>query len=111
MDTERFLKLAVLAAVLIAALTHPVIAALIVTAVAAWRLESHTISDMAIVEKVVRLTPAPIKELPPVIKQVVKTRSASFAPSVKLALAPPDPARDAALTVETKAPEPIVVQR
>ncbi len=111
MDTERFLKLAALAALLIIALTHPVVAALVLTGAAAWRLEKHSISDMAIVQKVVRLTPAPIKEIPPVIKELVTSRAASFAPSVKLALAPPDPVRDAALTVETKAPEPIVIQR
>lgn len=111
MDTERYLKLAALAALLIIALTHPVVAALVLTGVAAWRLESHRISDMAIVEKVVRLTPAPIKQIPPVIKDMVKNRSANFAPSVKLALAPPDPVRDATVKVKTKPPEPIAVKR
>jgi hypothetical protein len=111
MDTERFLKLAALAALLIIALTHPVIAALVLTGVAAWRLESHRISDMAIVEKVARLTPAPVKEIPPVIKEMVKSRAANFAPSAKLALAPPDPVRDAAVKADRKAPETIVIRR
>jgi hypothetical protein len=115
MNTERYLKLAALAALLIIALAHPVVAALVLTGVAAWRLERHRISDMAIVEKVVRLTPAPVKEfapaIKPAIKQLVKTRSANFAPSVKLALAPPDPVRDTALPLETKTPEPIVIER
>jgi len=53
MDTERYLKLAVLSAVLIIALVHPVVAALVLTGVAAWHLQDFRISDMALVQKVV----------------------------------------------------------
>jgi len=55
MDTERYLKLAVLATVLIIALVYPVFAALALTGVAAWHLEDFKISR-CIGEA--RLTPA-----------------------------------------------------
>jgi len=86
MSTERYLKLAVLAAILIIALVHPVVAAFALTGVAAWHLEDFTISDMALVQKVVRLTP-------PGVKAMVMSRTAAEAP-VKLALPPPDAVRD-----------------
>jgi len=88
MDTERYLKLAVLSAVLIIALVHPVVAALVLTGVAAWHLQDFRISDMALVQKVVQLTP-------PAIKAMVMSRTASSADaSMKLALPPPDAVRD-----------------
>ncbi len=108
MDTERYLKLAVLAAILIIALGHPVVAAFALTGVAAWHLEDFRISDMALVQKVVRLTP-------PAIKTMVMSRIASPVPSenvpVTLALPAPDPMRDAAPMVDTKVPETIVTRR
>ncbi len=100
MDTERYLKLAVLAAILIIALQHPVVAALALTGVAAWHLEDFRISDMALVQKVVRLTP-------PAVKAMVMSRAASPVPSVKLALPAPDPVRDAVPTVETRVRESV----
>jgi hypothetical protein len=104
MDTERYLKLAVLAAILIIALTHPVVAALALTGVAAWHLEDFRISDMALVQKVVRLTP-------PGVKAMVMSRSASPAPSTQLALPAPDPVRDAVPAVETRVLERVMNQR
>ena len=104
MNTERYLKLAVLAAVLIIALVHPVVAALVLTGVAAWHLQNFRISDMALVQKVVQLTP-------PGIKAMVMSRTASPLPSaeasVKLALPPPDAVRDVAPMVETRVREPV----
>ena len=104
MDTERYLKLAALAAVLIIALLHPVVAALALTGVAAWHLEDFRISDMAIVQKVVRLTP-------PAIKTMVMSRTESPVPSVKLALPAPDPVRDRVPMVDTKVREAIINSR
>lgn len=108
MDTERYLKLAVLAAILIIALGHPVVAAFALTAVAAWHLEDFRISDMALVQKIVRLTP-------PAIKEMIVSRIASPVPSAKaaatLALPAPDPVRDAAPAVETKVREAVVNRR
>ena len=105
MDTERYLKLAVLSAVLIIALVHPVVAALVLTGVAAWHLQDFRISDMALVQKVVQLTP-------PGIKAMVMSRTASSADaSMKLALPPPDAVRDAVPAVDTKVREPILNQR
>ena len=108
MDTERYLKLAVLAAVLIIALVYPVVAALALTGVAAWHLENFKISDMALTQKVVQLTP-------PGIKAMIMSRTASPLPSVdasvKLALPPPDAVRDAVPMVDTKVREPIMNHR
>ncbi len=104
MDTERYLKLAVLAAVLIIALVHPVVAALALTGVAAWHLEDFRISDMALVQKVVRLTP-------PAVKAMVLSRTANHVEvPAKLALPAPDPLRDAVLA-ETREREPSVTRR
>ncbi len=103
MDTERYLKLAVLAAILIIALVHPVVAALVLTGVAAWRLEDFKISEMALVQKVVRLTP-------PSIKAMVMSRAARPVEAPVKALPAPDPARDAVL-VEMRAREPITTSR
>ena len=99
MDTERYLKLAVLAAVLIIALVHPVVAAFALTGVAAWYLEDFRISDMALVQKVVRLTP-------PGIKALIMSPAPSADAPVRLALPAPDPVRDAVPTVETRVREP-----
>ena len=63
MSTERYLKLAVLAAILIIALVHPVVAAFALTGVAASQLEDFKISEMALVKKVVRLTPPAVKAM------------------------------------------------
>ncbi len=68
MDTEKYLKLAVLAAILIIALVYPVVSALALTGVAAWHLQDFKISEMALVQKVVRLTP-------PAVKAMVMSRS------------------------------------
>ena len=51
MDAEKYLKLAVLAAVLIIALVYPVVSALVLTGVAAWHLQNFKIGDMALVQK------------------------------------------------------------
>ncbi len=85
MDTEKYLKLAALGAVLIIALMYPIVSALVLTAVAAWHLQDVKIGDVALVQKVVRLTP-------PGIKTMVMSRE--VAPPVKLALPAPDAIRD-----------------
>ncbi len=102
MSTERYLKLAALATILIVALMHPVVAALALTGVAAWRLEDFKISDMALVQKMVRLTP-------PAVKAMVMSRAMSSVAAPVKALPAPDPVRDVALTVDTKMREPIRV--
>ena len=103
MDAERYLKLAALAAVLIIALVYPVVSALVLTGVAAWHLEDFKISDMALGQKVVRLTP-------PAIKAMVMSRTASPVPcaEAQLALPAPDPVRDALQMVDTKVREPVM---
>ncbi len=105
MDTERYLKLAVLAAILIIALVHPIVAAFALTAVAAWHIEDFSITDMALVQKLVRLTP-------PGIKAMVMSRAASpvSVPAV-LALPAPDPVRDAAPVVDAKVREVVESHR
>jgi len=102
MDTEKYLKLAVLAAILIIALVYPVVSALVLTGVAAWHLQDFKISDMALVQKVAHLTP-------PGVKAMVMSRTASAVP-VKLALPAPDPVRDA-VPMDTKVREPITISR
>ena len=104
MSTERYLKLAALAAVLIIALVYPVIAALVLTGVAAWHLEDFKISDMALVQKVVRLTP-------PGVKAMVMSRATGSVEVPVKALPAPDPARDVAPMVDTKVREPITIAR
>ncbi len=105
MDTEKYLKLAVLAAILIIALVYPVVSALALTGVAAWHLQDFKISEMALVQKVVRLTP-------PAVKAMVMSRTASPVDvPAKLALPAPDPVRDAVPMVETKVREPIINHR
>ena len=105
MDTERYLKLATLAAILIIALVYPVVAAFALTGVAAWHLEDFKISDMALVQKVARLTP-------PGVKAMVMSRATSSADiPVKLALPAPDPARDAVPMLDTRVPETIINHR
>ncbi len=104
MDTERYLKLAVLAAVLIIALLHPVVAAIALTGVAAWHLEDFRISEMALVQKVVRLTP-------PAIKAMIMSRATSSVAVPVKALPAPDPVRDAVPMMDTKVPEPVVRKR
>ena len=106
MATEKYLKLAVLAAILIIALVYPVVSALVLTGVAAWHLQSFTIGEMALVQKVVRLTP-------PGIKAMVMSRTASPVPSAeaKIALPAPDPVRDAVPMVDTKARELVMNHR
>jgi len=108
MDTEKYLKLAVLAAILIIALVYPVVSALVLTGVAAWHLQNFKIGDMALVQKVVQLTP-------PGIKVMVMSGTASPPPSadapVKLALPPPDAVRDAVAMVDTKVRESVMNHR
>ncbi len=105
MDTEKYLKIAVLAAILIIALVHPVVSALALTGVAAWRLQDFKISEMALVQKVVRLTP-------PAIKAMVMSRTESSVDApVKLALPAPDPVRDAVPMVDSEVREPIMNHR
>jgi hypothetical protein len=106
MDNEKYLKLAVLAALLIIALVYPVVSALALTGVAAWHLQDFKIGEMALVQKVVRLTP-------PAIKATVMSRTVIPVPSAeaKLALPPPDPVRDAVPVVDTKAREPVTISR
>ena len=104
MSTERYLKLAVLAAILIIALVHPVVAAFALTGVAAWHLEDFKISEMALVQKVVRLTP-------PGVKAMVMSRASSSVEVPVKALAAPDPVRDMVPVVETRLREPVVNQR
>ena len=104
MSTERYLKLAVLAAILIIALVHPVVAAFALTGVAAWHLEDFRISDMALVQKVGRLTP-------PGVKAMVMSRVTSSVEVPVKALPAPDPVRDVAPMVDTKVREPIALKR
>jgi hypothetical protein len=105
MDTERYLKLAALAAILIIALVYPLVSAIALTGVAAWRLEDFKISEMALMQKVVRLTP-------PAVKAMVMSRTGSPVKApVKLALPAPDPLRDAVPMVDTKVREPIMNHR
>ena len=63
MDTEIYLKLAVLGAILIAALVYPIVSALALTAVAAWHIQEFRICEVALVQKVVDLTPPGIKTI------------------------------------------------
>jgi len=86
MDTEKYLKLAALAAVLIISLKNPILSSVVLTGVAAWHLREFRISDMALVQKIARLTP-------PAIKAMVMTPTAEA--SVKL-LPPPNATLDAA---------------
>ena len=105
MDAEKYLKLAALAAILIIALVHPVVSALALTGVAAWHLQDFKISEMALLQKVVRLTP-------PGIKAMAMSRSESPVEApVTLALPAPDPVRDAVPMVDTKVREPIINHR
>jgi hypothetical protein len=57
MNTELYLKFAVLGAILIIALLYPVVSALALTAVAALHIEEFQICETALVQKVVDLTP------------------------------------------------------
>ena len=61
MDTEHYLKLAVLGAILIVALIYPIVSALALAAVAAWHIQEFRIGEIALVQKVVDLTPPGIK--------------------------------------------------
>jgi len=63
MDTEIYLKLAVLGAILIVALVYPVISALVLTAVAASHIREFKIGELALVQKVVELTPPGIQTI------------------------------------------------
>ena len=63
MDTELYLKLALLGAILIVALLYPVVSALALTAVAAWHIQEFRIGETALVQKVVDLTPPGIKTI------------------------------------------------
>ncbi len=63
MDTEHYLKLAVLGAILMMALMYPVIMALAVTGIAAWHLQAVRIGDLALVQKVINLTPPGLREI------------------------------------------------
>lgn len=104
MDTEKYLKLAVLAAILIIALVYPVVSALVLTGVAAWHLQNFKIGDMALVQKVVQLTP-------PGVKAMVMSGMPSADAPAKLALPPPDPVRDAMAMVDTKVRESVINHR
>ena len=104
MDTEKYLKLAALGAILIIALMYPIVSALVLTGVAAWHLQDVKIGDIALVQKVVRLTP-------PGIKAMATSRSANE--PVKLALPPPDAVRDAVYRsemVDTTGIEPVTLR-
>ncbi len=61
MNTEQYVKLTVLGAILIAALMYPIVSALILTAVAAWHLQELRLCETALVQKAVDLTPPGIK--------------------------------------------------
>ena len=61
MDTEHYLKLALLGAILIAALVYPIVSALALTAVAGWHIQEFRIREIALMQKVVDLTPPGIK--------------------------------------------------
>ncbi len=63
MNIEQYLKLAALAAVLVAALVYPIISALVITGVAAWHLQDIKICDIALVEKLIDLTPPGIRTI------------------------------------------------
>ena len=63
MDTELYLKLVVLGAILIVALVHPVVSALALTAVAAWHMQEFRIGETALMQKMVDLTPPGIKAI------------------------------------------------
>jgi hypothetical protein len=63
MDAEHYLKLTVLGAILIVALVYPIVSALALTAVAAWHIQEFRIGEIALVQKVVDLTPPGIKAI------------------------------------------------
>jgi hypothetical protein len=63
MDAEIYFKLAVLGTILIVALVYPVVSALALTAVAAWHIQEFRIGEVALVQKVVELTPPGIKAI------------------------------------------------
>jgi len=63
METEIYLKLILLAAILITALMHPILSALVLTGVAAWRIEAIRIGDIALIQKIAGLTPPGMKAL------------------------------------------------
>lgn len=63
MDTEHYLKLALLGAILIAALVYPIVSALALTAVAAWHIPEFRICETALMQKAVDLTPPGIKAI------------------------------------------------
>ncbi len=63
MDTEHYLKLAVLGAILVFALVYPIVSALALTAVAAWHIQEFRICEIALVQKVVDLAPPGIKAI------------------------------------------------
>ncbi len=63
MDTELYLRLAVLCAILIVTLVYPIVSALALTAVAAWHVQEFRIGEIALVQRVVDLTPPGIKAI------------------------------------------------
>ena len=63
MEPEIYLKLAVLGAILIAALVYPIMSAIVITGVAAWHLQDIRIGDIALVQKVIDLTPPGIRTI------------------------------------------------
>ena len=115
MTTETFLKLAVLAAILIIALFHPVVSALVLTGVAAWHLQDYKITEMALVQKIVHLTPPAAKAM--IVsnienaKTMIASRVQSTVPSVRLALPAPDAVRDVAPMVDARARESVATRR
>lgn len=63
MAVEIVLKGAVIVGILIAALVHPILSAIILTAVAALRIQNYTILESALMQKLVDLTPPGIKSI------------------------------------------------
>ena len=63
MDSEIYLKLTVLGAVLIIALAYPAVSAFALTGFAAWHLRKTRIGDVALVQKITGLTPPGLKAI------------------------------------------------
>ncbi len=63
MALEFYVKLAALAVILIIALAYPILSALVVTAAAAIYLDDLSICDIALVQKLIDITPPAIKSI------------------------------------------------
>ena len=63
MDSESYLKLAVLGAVLIAALLSPVLSALALTGIVGWTIRDKKIGEIPAVKRLIEAAPQGVKTL------------------------------------------------